>query len=107
MSHVKIKALGVYHPSQSLDNEYYIRHFDEQGKDIRRFMEHMGRKSRYIIDNPDENGLTMGIAAAQKALEQAGMTGRDVDMIVFSSQVPESLFPMNGLFVHQAIGGQA
>ncbi|MEE4576962.1 ketoacyl-ACP synthase III [Paenibacillus polymyxa] len=106
MSHIRIKALGVYHPSHSLNNEYYIRHFDERGKDIRRFMEHMGRKQRYIIDDPNENGLTMGIAAAQKALEQAGMTGRDVDMIVFSTQVPESLFPMNALFVHQAIGAR-
>ncbi|MDP1508973.1 ketoacyl-ACP synthase III [Paenibacillus sp. CMAA1739] len=106
MSHIRIKALGVYHPSHSFDNEYYIRHFDERGKDIRRFMEHMGRKQRYIIDDPHENGLTMGIAAAQKALEQAGMTGRDVDMIVFSTQVPESLFPMNALFVHQAIGAR-
>ncbi|MGG1942618.1 ketoacyl-ACP synthase III [Paenibacillus polymyxa] len=106
MSHIRIKALGVYHPSHSLNNEYYIRHFDERGKDIRRFMEHMGRKHRYIIDDPNENGLTMGIAAAQKALEQAGMTGRDVDMIVFSTQVPESLFPMNVLFVHQAIGAR-
>lgn len=106
MSHIRIKALGVYHPSHSLNNEYYIRHFDERGKDIRRFMEHMGRKHRYIIDEPNENGLTMGIAAAQKALEQAGMTGRDVDMIVFSTQVPESLFPMNALFVHQAIGAR-
>lgn len=34
------------------------------------------------------------------------MTGRDVDMIVFSTQVPESLFPMNALFVHQAIGAR-
>ncbi|QDY83278.1 ketoacyl-ACP synthase III [Paenibacillus polymyxa] len=106
MSYIRIKVLGVYHPSHSLDNEYYIRHFDERGKDIRRFMEHMGRKQRYIIDDPHENGLTMGIAAAQKALEQAGMTGRDVDMIVFSTQVPESLFPMNALFVHQAIGAR-
>lgn len=106
MSHIRIKALGAYHPSHSLNNEYYIRHFDERGKDIRRFMEHMGRKHRYIIDDPNENGLTMGIAAAQKALEQAGMTGRDVDMIVFSTQVPESLFPMNALFVHQAIGAR-
>ncbi|MEK4732748.1 ketoacyl-ACP synthase III [Paenibacillus sp. FSL L8-0641] len=106
MSHIKIKALGVYHPSHSLDNEYYVRHFDERGKDIRRFMEHMGRRQRYIIDDPNENGLTMGIAAAQKALEQAGMTGRDVDMIVFSTQVPESLFPMNALFVHHAIGAR-
>lgn len=103
---IRLKSIEVYHPSQSVDNEFYISHFKEQGKDILNFLKHMGRESRYIIDNNEENGLTMGIAAARKALDKAGLSGEDIDMIVFSTQVPETTFPSNAMFVHAAIQGK-
>ncbi|MDO7904971.1 ketoacyl-ACP synthase III [Paenibacillus sp. JX-17] len=104
MSHIRIHSLEIYHPELSVDNSFYIDHFDRRGNDIRRLMKHMGRERRYIIDNEEENTLTMGIAAAEKVLARAGMTGADMDMIVFSTQVPETTFPANALMLHHAVG---
>lgn len=101
---VQIKAVDIYHPEQSKDNAFYVDHFQKQGKDIGRFLKQMGRKSRYVIDNEHENGLTMGIEASKRVLQKAGVTGKDIDMIVFSTQVPETTFPANALFLHDAIG---
>lgn len=103
MTQIRIKAIDIYHPQHTLDNDYYIRHYEERGKDITNFMAHMGRKQRYLINNEQENTLTMGIAAAEKVLEQAGMSGSDLDMIVFSTQVPETTFPTNALRLHNAL----
>ncbi|WP_172196474.1 3-oxoacyl-ACP synthase III family protein [Saccharibacillus qingshengii] len=109
MSRIRIEAVDIYHPDNAIDNEFYFEHFDRKDQDIRRFMEHMGRKSRYVIDSSEENGLTMGIEAAKKVLAKAGLQGTDIDMIVFSTQLPETTFPVNALYVHAAIeaGSQA
>ncbi len=106
MTNVKIKAVEIYHPKNSVDNEYFINHFKERGKEINHFLEMMGRKSRYIINNDSENSLTMAIEASRKALIKAGLTGTNIDMIVFSTQTPEYTFPTNAIFVHNAIKGK-
>ena len=66
----------------------------------------MGRNERYIIDNNYENSITMGIEASQRVLKRAGLEGKDIDMIVFSTQVPERTLPTNAMYVHQAIGAE-
>ncbi|UTR13158.1 ketoacyl-ACP synthase III [Salipaludibacillus sp. LMS25] len=104
MSHIKIKEVAIYHPNNVVENDFYIDHFNRQGKDIRKFLAQMGREKRYIIDNENENGVTMAINASKRALEKAGITGSEVDMIVFSTQVPETTFPSNAMYVHDAIG---
>lgn len=104
-SNIQLKSIGLYHPENKVSNEVYIEHFKERGRDVTHFLEIMGKKERFIIDNASENSLTMGIQASLKALDSANMKGSEVDMIVFSSQVPEYLTPTNSSLVHQAIEG--
>lgn len=105
MQNVKIKEIAIYHPENVVRNDFYLDHFQKQGKDISRFLEStLGRKERYIIDNSAENSVSMGIAAAEKALEKANLEGKDIDMIIFSTQVPERTVPTNAMYVHHAIG---
>ncbi|WP_112180036.1 ketoacyl-ACP synthase III [Paraliobacillus zengyii] len=103
MENIRIKGIDIYHPGKILDNAYFINHFAERDKDIERFLTHMGRDKRYVIDNSEENGLTMGVAVARKLLKKLNLTGKDIDMIVFSTQVPETTFPTNTMFLHAAI----
>lgn len=106
LPNIKIKDIAIYHPENLVTNDFYINHFEEQGKDITKFLELFGRKERYIIDNKEENSLTMGIEAAKGVLEKAQLEGKDIDMIVFSTQVPERTLPTNAMYVHQAIGAK-
>ncbi|MFJ7933245.1 ketoacyl-ACP synthase III [Sporosarcina sp. NPDC096371] len=103
MTNIRINAVDVYHPKKIVKNEFYIEHFKKQGKDIEHFLEIMGRKERYIIDGLEENSITMAIEASKRVLKKAGLEGKDMDMIVFSTQVPETTLPTNAVFVHQAI----
>ncbi|SMF91742.1 3-oxoacyl-[acyl-carrier-protein] synthase-3 [Paenibacillus uliginis N3/975] len=107
MQRIRLKSIDIYHPNHSIDNEFYISHYKAKGKDITNFLEFMGRESRYVIDNDTENGLTMGIEAARRVLAKAGLTGEDMDMIMFSTQVPETTYPSNAMFVHAAIQGKS
>lgn len=103
MMNIAIKQVAIYHPENSISNDVYIKHFQEKGKAIERFLEVMGRESRYVITDEEENGFTMGVEAAKRALQKANFSGEDIDLIVFSTQVPETTFPTNALLLHDAI----
>lgn len=102
---VVIKSIEISHPENKVSNEPYIEHFKKQGRDITGFLKIMGKEERFIIKDDAENTLTMGIESSKKALASAGLKGSDIDMVVFSTQVPEYLTPTNAVKVHEAIQG--
>lgn len=106
MEHINIRATGIYHPERKVENEQYLSYFSQKGKDVRPILEANGRKTRYVSDNPGENSLTMAVEACKRALDTAELTGRDIDLLVFSSGTPEYLAPTNALKIHTAIGGR-
>ncbi|MBC2582167.1 ketoacyl-ACP synthase III [Clostridium sp. DJ247] len=100
---VNIIGTGIYHPSTKVDNSYYIEHFKKSGKDITDFLDKLGRKERYLVDNDKENALTMSIEASKKALENAGISADELDAIIFSSDTPEYLSPSNALIINHEL----
>ncbi|WP_379131251.1 ketoacyl-ACP synthase III [Paenibacillus sp. sgz500958] len=106
MDHITIRQAAYYHPEHVVHNEFYLNHFSSMGKDIKHFLEVMGRERRYIAAGEEENALTMGLRAAEKALLDAGLAGEDLDMIVFASQTPEYTYPTNALILHRMLGGK-
>lgn len=103
MNHIKIKEINIYHPEKLMNKEHYLKFYEEEGKDINSLLNVLGREDKYVIDSEDENTLTMGIKVAKQALKKSGLEGKDIDMIIFATQTPESLIPANSLQVHQAI----
>lgn len=103
---VKINTVAFYQPDHQVDNQYYIDRYDDLGVNVRGLIESLGKDTRYIIDNEDENAVTMAIIAAKSALDKAGLSAEDIDMILFVSQTPEYLIPTNALKIHAAIGGK-
>lgn len=107
MFHAAIKGIEVYHGEKVADNSQYIEHFKKQGKDIEHFLKDViGRDKRYLIDNENENSLTMAVHAVQKVLEKTDLSGDDIDMIVFSSQLPEYIAPPSAIHIHHAISAK-
>lgn len=106
LTNVKIKEIEIYHPQNKVGNDFYIEHFmKQQEKDLTHFLVDIcGRNTRHIIDNEEENSITMGVEASKKVLHKAGLSAEALDMIIFASQVPEFLFPTNAVALHQAIG---
>lgn len=99
MSNIKIQGVEVVHPEKSVDNQYYLDHFLKQGKKIDRLLEAYGRNKRYICDNEKENILTMATKAGEKVLKSCNLTGKDIDLFIFSTQTPEYIWPTNSIIV--------
>ncbi|MEK4208892.1 MULTISPECIES: hypothetical protein [Paenibacillus] len=69
MTGIRIKGIDIYHPSNIVGNDFFIKHFDEKGIDIRGLLSALGRITRYSIKDADENSLTMAFEAARNVLE--------------------------------------
>ncbi|SDS37202.1 3-oxoacyl-[acyl-carrier-protein] synthase-3 [Paenibacillaceae bacterium GAS479] len=104
MTAVRIRGIEMYHPSNEVDNEYYINRFAEAGVPVSGLMKALGREKRYIIDNQDENTFTMSVAASRKLLQSAGVSAEELDLIIFTSQTPEYLIPSVSMKIHAALG---
>lgn len=102
---IKIKNVEIAFPQKTVDNDYYIKLFDKQGKDIRRLLEFYGRKERKIGDEGTST-ISLGAQAAMNVLKAANLKGEDIDIIAFSSQFPEYTCPSQALIIHNLIDGK-
>ncbi|GEL77825.1 3-oxoacyl-[acyl-carrier-protein] synthase III C-terminal domain-containing protein [Tenuibacillus multivorans] len=103
---VVMKGIGNYHPENVVHNDYYIEHFQKRGEDVTSLLEHFGRENRYIIDNEEENSLTMAVESSTNALTKANIKADELDMIVFVTETPEYTVPSNALLLNQRLGAQ-
>lgn len=107
MENVKILGIEISHGKNIVDNEFYFEHFKKQGKDVKHYFEDvMGRKVRYEIDKETESALTLAKESSIKVLKKCGLTGKDIDMIIYTGTLPEYATPVSALHVHNAIGGK-
>lgn len=77
----RIMGIGSYRPSRVITNEDICQNIDSSDEWIR---ERSGIIERRWAE-PDENVVTMGAAAAQKALAGAGITADQIDTIIVAS----------------------
>ncbi len=107
MINVKLKEIEVYHGALSVPNDYYIEHFKRRNKDIDNFLTKIiGRKSRYLIDSETETNLSMALKVTEQVMKKAGLNGKDIDLIAYSSVLPEYTIPPCSIHIHEAIGGK-
>src|SRR5688572_9375607 len=51
-----------------------------------------------------ETGAAMATKASEEAIRRAGITAKDVDMIIYATLSPDFNFPGTGVFVQRALG---
>src|SRR5690606_8992031 len=62
-----------------------------------------GIRQRHIAAE-DETTASLGEAAARKALDAAGMTPDDIDMIVVATSTPNNTFPASAVEIQERLG---
>src|SRR5437660_9213401 len=97
---VSIIGTGSYVPERILTNADLSRMVDTSDDWI---TTRTGIKERRIAAK-DENTSDMATEAALKALEQAKISPKDVDLILVATATPDMLFPATACFVQKKIG---
>jgi len=68
-------------------------------------VERTGIRTRHIAGE-GETTATLATDAARNALEAAGLTGADIDLIVLATATPDQTFPATATIVQEAIGAR-
>lgn len=96
----KISGTGSYLPKGTLTNYDLEKKVDTSNTWI---VERTGIEERHISNN-EETTAAMGSYAAEKALQSAGCSGDDIDMIVVATCTPDKIFPSTACLIQQALG---
>lgn len=91
---------GSYLPEKVLTNDDLAKTVDTSDKWIR---ERTGIKRRHIAAD-DEMTSDLALHAAREALKDAGLEGKDIDLIVLATSTPDYTFPATATTVQAAIG---
>lgn len=97
---VIIRSVGVHTPERRVTNEELSRTVDTSDEWIRT---RSGIGERRIA-GPDENPSDMGAKAGAQALQRAGLSPADVDLLVVATMTPDLPFPSTACLVQAKLG---
>ena len=101
MYHSKIAGLGFYVPSNVVTNEDLSKIMVTNDEWIQ---ERTGIKERRHIIKGEDTTTTMGVKAAEIAIQRAGIAKEDIDFVVFATLSPDYYFPGPGVLVQRDLG---
>jgi 3-oxoacyl-[acyl-carrier-protein] synthase-3 len=89
---VSITGLGSRVPDRIVTNEELAKHVDTSDEWI---LERTGIRERRMAD-PSEALSDLALPACREALAQAGVEGKDVDLVIVATVTPDMMFPSTG-----------
>lgn len=95
-----IKGTGSALPRHRVSNAELAARVDTSDEWI---VERTGIRFRHIAE-PDETTATLATLASRNALDAAGMTAADIDLIILATATPDQTFPASATIVQHALG---
>ncbi len=102
MLNTHIIGLGAYLPERILSNVELSTMVETSDEWIR---ERTGIKQRHIIAKAQHTS-DLAVAAAQQALDDAGISIDDIDALVVATTTPDMIFPSTASIVQYKLGGK-
>lgn len=97
---VMITSLATYVPPRVLTNDDFARMVDTSNEWI---LQRTGIRERHVVDAGVATS-DLGKEAAIKAIEGAGLTPDDIDLIIVGTVTPDMMFPNTACLVQHKIG---
>ena len=101
MYHSKIAGLGYYVPENVVTNDDLSKIIDTNDEWIQ---ERTGIQERRHIIKGEDTTTSMGVKAAEIAIERSGVAKEDIDFVVFATLSPDFYFPGPGVLVQRDLG---
>jgi 3-oxoacyl-[acyl-carrier-protein] synthase III len=101
MFHSKITGLGFYVPENTVTNDDLSKLMDTNDAWIQ---ERTGIQERRHIIRGEDTTTSMGVKAAEVAIQRSGVAKEDIDFIVFATLSPDYYFPGPGVLVQKELG---
>jgi 3-oxoacyl-[acyl-carrier-protein] synthase III len=95
-----VMGCGAYLPGKTVTNRDLAGIVDTSDEWI---AQRTGIRERHIVEE-GETTSDLALAATRRALDAAGLTGSDIDLIVLATTTPDQTFPATAVKLQQAIG---
>ena len=96
-----ILGVGHYVPTKVVTNDDLSKLMPTTDEWIQ---QRTGIKERRFIEHDDIGASDLAIPASKMAVERAGRSLKDVDMIIFATLSPDAFFPGSGCFLADKLG---
>ncbi|UOO82528.1 ketoacyl-ACP synthase III [Uruburuella testudinis] len=100
MQYAKILGTGSYLPANRVSNDDLAKKVDTSDEWI---TTRTGIKFRHIADD-DEKTSDLAVAAARRALDDAGLGADEIDLIIVATATPDMQFPSTASIVQHKLG---
>ena len=100
MIHARITGTGGYLPEKILTNADLERMVETTDEWIR---ERTGIEKRHVVTD-EQSTVDLAEQAARRAMEAAGIEGKDLDLIIVATTTPDRIFPSTACLLQDRIG---
>lgn len=100
MTYARIAGIGSFLPEKVVTNKDLEETLDTTDEWIR---ERTGIKRRHIAAD-DETTSSLGLIAAQRAMEMADIDTADIDLIIVGTATPDKVFPSTACIIQRLLG---
>ena len=95
-----VRGIGAALPAHAVSNAELATRVDTSDEWI---VQRTGIRQRYIAAE-GETTVSLGLAAARAALDDAGVTAADIDLIVVATSTPDHTFPSTATEIQAGLG---
>lgn len=101
----RIIGTGSYLPPRRVSNQALAEQLAQKGIETSDewIVERTGIRARYFAD-PGVGSSDLAVQASLKALEAAGCTAEDIDLIIVATSTPDMVFPSTACIVQNKLG---
>ena len=102
MIHARITGTGSFAPKKIITNQDLEKLVDTSDEWI---TERTGIKERRIAEK-GQNTSDLAYEAGKKALKAAGLTARELDLIIVATMTPDTILPSMGCVLQDKLGAK-
>ena len=96
----RLMGIGMHVPSRVVTNYDLAERMETTHEWI---VERTGIEERRWVE-PGESGADMATKACREAMDKAGVTAKDIDLLIYATLSPDVNFPGTGVFVQRNLG---
>src|SRR5512137_1296018 len=100
MGYSKIAGTGAYLPAKALTNQEIEQRIETSDEWI---FSRTGIRSRFVADE-NQQASDLALHASRRAMDAAGVTPDDIDLIVLATSTPDVIFPSTACLLQRKLG---
>ncbi len=104
-TYARISGTGSYLPPRRITNDELAAELAQRGVETSNewIIERTGIQARHFV-GPEQSASDLGVEAARRAMDMAGVGPADIDLIIVATSTPDMVFPATAAIIQHKLG---